>query len=58
MTRIKLSDKELMRRLANRLSFHAFCNTHEEKKADLLDCPFCRDRDTYIQYVWQTKDTK
>lgn len=29
---------------------HAFCDEHSVAEADPVNCPFCDDRDAYLEY--------
>ena len=45
-----LNWREVADVLAERLAHHAFCNAHSAARPD-ADCPFCRDRAAYEQYL-------
>lgn len=44
--------ENVARRLAHRMSNHAFCDNHPESAPE-PNCPYCEDRATYR--LWQRK---
>jgi len=45
--------KAIAEKLAERMSYHAYCDTHPEREATPDTCPFCADRAAYR--LWEAK---
>jgi hypothetical protein len=47
----KRSWKSIAMALGERMSCHAFCESHSLEEADPKNCPFCDDRAAYGRYL-------